>query len=232
MTGIQALQKWTAEDDEKLLAIRLSDENWVDTAMQRFRMTRRQVEYRVTAIRHRMVKDGQPLPEGLEVPMTKAARNDARNALWEGKIETLKQMWLDGFSASQIAVKLGDGITRNAVIGKINRLHLNRSSNRSKAKLAAVPDHHAPKPPKPVKRGAPVKPVLRVAVPAPEIDHEDGVDVTHLVGIMQLDKNTCRWPIGDPLTKEFGFCGCQVAEGSVYCAPHRKRAHAPKFAEA
>jgi len=43
------------------------------------------------------------------------------------RVETLKKMWSDGQSASQIAKELG-GVTRNAVIGKVHRLGL---SNRT-----------------------------------------------------------------------------------------------------
>ena len=37
------------------------------------------------------------------------------------RVETLKKMWAEGQSASQIAKELG-GVTRNAVIGKVHRL--------------------------------------------------------------------------------------------------------------
>lgn len=39
------------------------------------------------------------------------------------RVETLKEMWNEGMSASQIAKALG-GVTRNAVIGKVHRLGL------------------------------------------------------------------------------------------------------------
>ena len=39
------------------------------------------------------------------------------------RVETLKSMWAEGKSASQIAKELG-GVTRNAVIGKVHRLGL------------------------------------------------------------------------------------------------------------
>ena len=39
------------------------------------------------------------------------------------RVETLKRMWGEGQSASQIAKELG-GVTRNAVIGKVHRLGL------------------------------------------------------------------------------------------------------------
>jgi GcrA cell cycle regulator len=45
-------------------------------------------------------------------------------AVWsDERIERLKQLWKDGFSAGQISDELG-GISRSAVIGKIHRLKL------------------------------------------------------------------------------------------------------------
>ena len=41
----------------------------------------------------------------------------------EERVETLKKLWTEGHSASQIANQLG-GVTRNAVIGKVHRLGL------------------------------------------------------------------------------------------------------------
>lgn len=49
------------------------------------------------------------------------------------RVETLKELWAEGKSASQIAKEMG-GVTRNAVIGKVHRLGL---SNRAKAAAAA-----------------------------------------------------------------------------------------------
>src|ERR1700710_339430 len=40
------------------------------------------------------------------------------------RVELLKKLWLEGLSASQIAGILGEGETRNAVIGKVHRLKL------------------------------------------------------------------------------------------------------------
>ncbi len=39
------------------------------------------------------------------------------------RVASLKKLWLEGLSASQIAKQLG-GVTRNAVIGKVHRLGL------------------------------------------------------------------------------------------------------------
>ena len=40
------------------------------------------------------------------------------------KIEKLKKLWGSGISASQIAMQLGEEVSRNAVIGKAHRLNL------------------------------------------------------------------------------------------------------------
>jgi GcrA cell cycle regulator len=45
------------------------------------------------------------------------------------RVETLTRLWAEGYSARQIAEKLG-GITRNAVIGKAHRLNLSRGAER------------------------------------------------------------------------------------------------------
>src|SRR5260221_129680 len=51
------------------------------------------------------------------------------------RVETLKKLWTEGLSASQIAAELG-GITRNAVIGKVHRLGL---SGRAKSPASSAP---------------------------------------------------------------------------------------------
>lgn len=53
---------------------------------------------------------------------------------------------------------------------------------------------------------------------------DEGVDVTSLIGIMDLNAHTCRWPIGDPLEPDFGFCGKHTAENKPYCEDHCRRA--------
>jgi GcrA cell cycle regulator len=42
----------------------------------------------------------------------------------EDRVETLKKLWTEGLSASQIAKEMGEGVTRNAIIGKVHRLKL------------------------------------------------------------------------------------------------------------
>ena len=46
------------------------------------------------------------------------------NGWTDERVELLKKLWMEGLSASQIAGELGEGVTRNAVIGKVHRLKL------------------------------------------------------------------------------------------------------------
>jgi GcrA cell cycle regulator len=64
----------------------------------------------------------------------------------EERVETLKKLWLDGLSASQIAKQLG-GVTRNAVIGKVHRLGL---SGRAAPSQPTRTVFKAPRPARPV----------------------------------------------------------------------------------
>jgi GcrA cell cycle regulator len=78
------------------------------------------------------------------------------------RIATLKKMWLQGKSASEIAEKLG-GVTRNAVIGKAHRLNLSGRPSPIK-KVAAAKKPAAPAA-APVKKASPA-PAAKTKAPA------------------------------------------------------------------
>lgn len=40
------------------------------------------------------------------------------------------------------------------------------------------------------------------------------------LSLMELTERTCKWPIGDPATEEFWFCGLAVQPGKPYCEAH------------
>ena len=185
------------------------------------------------------------------------------------RVETLKRMWAEGQSASQIAKELG-GVTRNAVIGKVHRLGL---SNRAGEGAAAVEEPEAaPAPavrPEPTPRPEPVAAAPRAEAPAPKPAVErpapaaaapsSGATITPLpirkaiipagqplppqpsaneispealasvrevekrakkLTLMELTERTCKWPIGDPATEDFWFCGLQSLPGKPYCEAH------------
>ena len=68
------------------------------------------------------------------------------------RVEQLRQHWLEGKSASQIATLLGHGLTRNAVIGKVHRLGL---AGRAKSPSSAPSRPRASSPQPAAHRSAP-----------------------------------------------------------------------------
>jgi GcrA cell cycle regulator len=137
------------------------------------------------------------------------------------RVSTLKKLWLDGLSASQIAKQLG-GVTRNAVIGKVHRLGL---SGRAAPSQPARPIFKAPRPARPVIASTPV--VRRIAttvVPPPLYSREETGSAT----VLTLGAHMCKWPIGDPSTDGFSFCGRRTGEDGPYCIEHARVAYQPQ----
>lgn len=107
----------------------------------------------------------------------------------------------------------------------------------AKAKPAAKP---APKPdPKPAAEEKPaaapvsrVKQIIPAGQPLPpqpsanEIDPEALAKVSEIekkakkLTLMELTERTCKWPVGDPATEDFWFCGLPVQSGKPYCEAH------------
>ncbi|MFO1173740.1 MAG: GcrA family cell cycle regulator [Paracoccaceae bacterium] len=40
------------------------------------------------------------------------------------------------------------------------------------------------------------------------------------IPLMELTERTCKWPIGDPATDDFWFCGLPSQQGKPYCEAH------------
>jgi len=47
------------------------------------------------------------------------------------------------------------------------------------------------------------------------------------ISLMDLTERTCKWPIGDPATDEFWFCGHEAEPGKPYCQTHISIAFQP-----
>ncbi|WP_424933050.1 GcrA family cell cycle regulator [Amaricoccus macauensis] len=47
------------------------------------------------------------------------------------------------------------------------------------------------------------------------------------LSLMQLTERTCKWPVGDPATDDFWFCGLPSAPGKPYCETHVSVAFQP-----
>ncbi|MEM7568617.1 MAG: GcrA family cell cycle regulator [Pseudomonadota bacterium] len=127
------------------------------------------------------------------------------------RIEALRKHWDEGLSASQIAEKLGEGVTRNAVIGKAHRLGLKS-------------------------RPSPVKSEPAQAKAKPKATPK----ASSKVSLLDLTERICKWPIGHPTDADFHFCGKPAKPGFPYCdehceiayqaqAPRRERPRPPMF---
>ncbi|MEP9370642.1 GcrA family cell cycle regulator [Mesorhizobium sp. KR1-2] len=168
--------------------------------------------------------------------------------MWtDERVETLRKLWAEGLSASQIAAQLG-GVSRNAVIGKVHRLKLS-----SRGRTTAAPARQK----KPIQTTTAVKTTAAArptaAAPAPrtvmasigatalqtQFDAEPVarqylrpsenvvVPISRHLQLIQLTERTCKWPNGDPLTEEFHFCGNEAGETGPYCKYHSKIAFQP-----
>jgi len=170
------------------------------------------------------------------------------------RVDMLTKMWGEGQSASQIAKELG-GVTRNAVIGKVHRLGLSNRTGGG-APASAPLKEKAPKPAarakaapvaeatpaasEPAKRPLPIRrQIIPAGQPLPpqpsanEISPETLASAREVektakkISLMQLTERTCKWPIGDPATDDFWFCGLAVKTGKPYCEAHVSVAFQP-----
>lgn len=134
------------------------------------------------------------------------------------RTDQLRELFALGLSASQIAAQLG-GVTRNAVIGKQNRLGLSRGGFIG----PRLPRPKRPRKPSPSRwhlynrerPKAPPKPVPVVVV-QPE---------WRGISLFELTNETCRFPSHEA---PFFYCGVPEADcgnGRPYCPYHHNITH-------
>lgn len=199
-------------------------------------------------------------------------------------LKKLKALMGKGLSTSEIGKKLG--ISKNAVVGKLNRLGWNAKAGATAAKPVAekkstktasgattakkpaakkaAPAMKSVKAPKaaPVKttaakptkvavakktgsdKTAPAKvaptkkasaPATKAAAPKAPAKEPKSLSnktlamhqriIQHSLEMANLKPNQCRWPIGDPDSENFHFCGETVFVGKPYCYEHCKQAY-------
>lgn len=185
-------------------------------------------------------------------------------------LKKLKALTGKGLSTAEIGKKLG--MSKNAVVGKLNRLGWNSKAGGapvaqdkkaapakevSKTPVRAPKKAAAPATPKaapkkaasPAKKAAPTPkktavkkeaPKKEPAAPketkaaAPRVASSKTTNKTlamhqriiqHSLEMANLKPNQCRWPIGDPDSEHFHFCGELVFVGKPYCYEHCKQAY-------
>ena len=160
--------------------------------------------------------------------------------LWTAEaIENLKRLALEGRSASVIAAALG-AASRNAVIGKANRIGIKlngdgRASLPGGTPAGALPGAIGGSFPSPF-------PAMQTSAPALSRDPrvkpgeerkaawtfaEAEVGEMRRVRFEEIREFACRWPLGDPRSGDFAYCGLKPAKGHSYCAGHCRMAYRP-----
>lgn len=183
-------------------------------------------------------------------------------------LKKLKALTGKGLSTAEIGKRLG--LSKNAVVGKLNRLGWNSKATGATAdapkaaaankkakttttkKAAAAPVAKAPKKTTstasvkkaPAKAAAtkdakPAKATAKKTMPKAVNTTKDTSDkkslnknlamhqriIQHSLEMANLKPNQCRWPIGDPDSEHFHFCGETVFVGKPYCYEHCKQAY-------
>jgi len=158
--------------------------------------------------------------------------------LWTAEaVEDLKRLALEGKSASHIAVALRVG-SRNAVIGKASRIGIKLSGGGGRAAASHTAParagrsqwaaaHHSG--PNPDEQGAHT-PASRGLSPrqgrgAVWSYGEAEIGEMRRLRFEDIRESACRWPLGDPRSGDFAYCGLTPAEGQSYCAGHCRMAY-------
>ena len=133
----------------------------------------------------------------------------------EERTATLRKLWLEGMSASQVARQLG-GVSRSAVIGKVHRLGITVRDVPARQRTTVRTANRAQP------RTRPIREVTQT--PRPALRLVEIAEMAPTSCILGLSSNSCRWPIGNPDAHDFGFCGREKTTRGSYCDDHARGA--------
>lgn len=146
-------------------------------------------------------------------------------------IEQLRTLWAEGHSTAEIGRRMG--VSKNAIVGKAHRLNLSARPSPIRRDPAA-PARAAQRTLQP--RRPPQLPVFRMPAsqpalaprrvepaPAPRPVVAPPAPVAQAAVVRSFPRSSnrsCCWPLGEPGTPGFHFCGGESIFGKPYCAEH------------
>jgi GcrA cell cycle regulator len=140
------------------------------------------------------------------------------------RIEKLKSLWNAGYSAELVAQELGDGITRDAVIGKVHRLGLQKGGSDPESRRITSKRHAKRQRRAGIRLlGLDAPPVAKRVLPLPL--PPSGEPTASAVKFEALETHHCRWIYGEG--SERLFCGCDATPGTSWCPSHRNKVFQP-----
>lgn len=159
----------------------------------------------------------------------------------EEVIDRLRVLWAEGLSTAEIGRRLS--ISKNAVVGKAHRLELPARPSPIRRDESAAPRSAPPKrvsgptlpslalPQAVAAAAAPAaQPAVVVKPVAPPIRLVRSAPIparpAHSAANRPAPRNAaCCWPIGEPGTPTFRFCGDVALSNKPYCGPHAEIAY-------
>jgi GcrA cell cycle regulator len=132
----------------------------------------------------------------------------------EETIARIRALWAEGHTTAEIGRRMG--ISKNAVVGKAHRLNL--PARPSPIRRTPGEKRSAPRPT--VRRvTGPTLPVLesmaRQPLKAPVVLRPVPMQPRPVGRV-----SSCCWPLGEPGTPEFHFCGDPTVPAKPYCEGH------------
>jgi GcrA cell cycle regulator len=127
-------------------------------------------------------------------------------SIWPEADARLTELWHAGLPTKQIGLQLG--VTKNAVVGHARRINL--PGRPSPIRLVSANGKRVER----IRRArGKTLPDLTPEGPAPAL-------VPPAASAPRSSRHTCQWPVGDPRSTQFRFCGEPTELGKPYCGEH------------
>ncbi len=129
-------------------------------------------------------------------------------------IARLRALWVEGHSTAEIGRRMA--ISKNAVVGKAHRLGLEARPSPIRREESDGTPRSAP----PRRVVGPTLPPLAAAASSPARSEASAPRVVPASSSPGPRAQSCCWPLGEPGTASFHFCGAGALPGKPYCAEH------------